>query len=139
MSCIHATLLEPQKVACAKRGLTVHIDVCQLCTDRDETVSSQPETSVAPLVSVTVTGFIGKNPPNGTWTMKMPNPEGTIFGKFLVKLTSENQQTNLEIFSCCCGGRLKLSAKGVITQPGSTFEVSGSGDFLNQKGFGTVS
>ena len=92
----------------------------------------------APVVTVTVTGFSGNGPPNGTWTMPAPNPDGTIFGVFLVKLLPADQGWKLEVFRRCCGGRLKLSATAKIAGLGTAFDVIGDGEFKGQKGVGSA-
>ena len=97
-----------------------------------------PQKSSSPLVTVTVTGFTGNNPPNGTWSMQAPNTEGAAGGVYLAKLLPADQGWNLEIYRKCCGGRLKLYATGKATGLGSTFDVIGDGEFKGQKGIGSV-
>jgi hypothetical protein len=95
------------------------------------------EQPTGPLVTVTVTGFVGNNAPNGSWTL---NPPGGTFGNssLLVKFQQMDSHWRLEIFKKCCGGRLKLCAAGDVPSLGSAFEVLGAGDFVGQKGFGSV-
>jgi hypothetical protein len=100
-------------------------------------VNAPPKPS-GPLVTATVTGFTGNNPPNGTWSMQAPNTEGVVGGVFLAKLLPADQGWNLEIYRRCCGGRLKLYATGKATGLGSTFDVIGDGEFKGQKGIGSV-
>lgn len=114
--------------------------VIGLIDDRKIPTELPQKTFVLPssLVTLTVTGFTGNTPPNGTWSMQVPNTEGVVGGVFLVKLISADQGWNLEIYRRCCGGRLKLYATGKATGLGSTFDVIGDGEFKGQKGIGSV-
>jgi hypothetical protein len=101
------------------------------------TISSAeaPVPSADGSLTVTVTGFSGNIPPNGTWKIA-PGVEGASFGLLFVKVIPADQGWNLEISKKCCGGRLTLFATGKIVELGLPFEVIGSNDFGNQKGTG---
>jgi hypothetical protein len=86
-------------------------------------------------LTVTVTGFSGNTPPNGTWKIS-PGIEGAFFGPLFVKAIPADQGWNLEVSKKCCGGRLTLFATGKIVELGLPFEVVGNNIFSNQKGTG---
>lgn len=87
------------------------------------------------MLTVTVTGFSGNTPPNGTWKIS-PGVEGASFGPLFVKAIPADQGWNLEVSKKCCGGRLTLFATGKIVELGLPFEVVGNNIFSSQKGTG---
>jgi len=86
-------------------------------------------------ITVTVTGFLGDNSPNGTWEI-LPGAGGALFGHLFVEVIPVDGGWNLEISKKCCGGRKKQLATGKIVELGLSFEVAGSNVFSNQKGTG---